>query len=935
MRSFLVWRVPTFRTANLVVIVWLVLIPPSLVASAQTQAVVEEGPERAVQLAGSRVREPGLLSVGTIARERVEVASSFPSDPIGLSSLRVDVLGLRIVADRETSHRNGSGSTSWSGKVRGDETGSVTLVVRDGHVGGTMRTEGRVILFQATGSGEFVAREIQPEILKEGCDAPGQLAAFAPLDQEPEAASRGALRGSAVTLDLLVLYTSGAKAEAGSRTNMENAIEVAVAEINRSYRDSGIDHSVMLAGMDEVAYEEAGDLEADVDWLRSDPGVLGRLDANSADLVALIVEDGAPNAGIATTLAVPQGDSNRAFSVVEFDNMTGTYTLNHEVGHLLGAGHAHNVTSNRLFSYSHGHIDSSATRGTVMATACNSCQRLNLWSDPDATWPGTTEPRGVPAGQVDPADNRRTLDYSAPLVADYRSRPTNGGFEEDRVTWASSGDFQISGDFPSQAHAGTHYAYLAGPTGAPGNNLDGALLSARFAVPGNAESATLEMWNRVTTIETTTTTDYDFLRAYLVEPGDVLTEISEFALTNRSPLDSWRLLSWTLPARLHGQIVQVFFVAETDGSLPTTFRIDDVSLNVQSSGDGECTAGAPSVTTLSAVGVTSTSMRLRSEVSSCKDFTYWWDFEAGDSTPNDDTVIGSASGGPGPQTLELLVDDLACDTLYYFEGKVRDVDGETETGSTLSARTEPCGCQGEPETVTLPAINVTRDSLTLRAEVTSCRDFSYYWDFEEGDATPNDDTVTGERSGSESPQVVSLDVSSLACGKTYYFESHVVDVAGEDGLGQTLSADTLACEDVGEGPADLAPDLPEINRTQPPVGGSILITARVRNLGAEASPATTVNFYVSSDPAISEADALLGQESVRALDPQGATTRYLSTYAPAEDGEFWIGVCVESVAGEEKLDNQCSAGVRIEVGEGSATIFADGFESGNVSGWSG
>src|SRR4030067_2904062 len=60
-----------------------------------------------------------------------------------------------------------------------------------------------------------------------------------------------------------------------------------------------------------------------------------------------------------------------------------------------------------------------------------SCTRLQYWSNPDALYGGV--PMGVPEGQSNAADNRKTLNNTAYTVANFRVS-TGGGID---IKWDS------------------------------------------------------------------------------------------------------------------------------------------------------------------------------------------------------------------------------------------------------------------------------------------------------------------------------------------------------------------------------------------------------------------------------------------------------------------------------------------------------------------
>ena len=78
----------------------------------------------------------------------------------------------------------------------------------------------------------------------------------------------------------------------------------------------------------------------------------------------------------------------------------GYYSFGHEIGHNFGAHHNIEAGRNNKFSYGHGHLieagQSSTGVRTIMAyNAQGHRERVNYYSNPDVTYPGTGTPTGV------------------------------------------------------------------------------------------------------------------------------------------------------------------------------------------------------------------------------------------------------------------------------------------------------------------------------------------------------------------------------------------------------------------------------------------------------------------------------------------------------------------------------------------------------------
>ena len=151
------------------------------------------------------------------------------------------------------------------------------------------------------------------------------------------------------TIDVMVLYTAGARTAAGGSTQMQQLVQLGIAETNAGYGNSGVVQRVRLVYSGEVNYTEAADFATDLDRL-SNPAdgfldeVAGLRNTYGADLVSLWRAPNQQVCGLAWVLnridLAPSALSSYGFSVVAEDCATGYYSFGHEMGHNMGADHA-------------------------------------------------------------------------------------------------------------------------------------------------------------------------------------------------------------------------------------------------------------------------------------------------------------------------------------------------------------------------------------------------------------------------------------------------------------------------------------------------------------------------------------------------------------------------------------------------------------------
>src|SRR6185436_11745135 len=237
-----------------------------------------------------------------------------------------------------------------------------------------------------------------------------------------------------------------------------------------------------------------------------------------------------------------------------------------------------------------------------------------------------------------------------------------------------------------------------------------------------------------------------------------------------------------------GQTVRLRFLATTDShsGTPTVFRVENVGITAILS-----QAHPPSVSTGGADQVTPSSARLNMTVNhNSVSTTVWFNLEAGDSTPDNETEHFQIGGGTQNESVSISAFNLQCGTLYYFRANASNAVGST-LGSAQSFTTNPC-VGGPPLADTNPATNVTKTSAVLMADIDSNGLSTQAW-FTWG-ATPNLDQITPHIAIAGATPFSHF-LSGLTCGTNYYFQSHAANSAGEN-AGSIVPFSTLGCDGV-------------------------------------------------------------------------------------------------------------------------------------------
>jgi hypothetical protein len=147
---------------------------------------------------------------------------------------------------------------------------------------------------------------------------------------------------------------------------------------------------------------------------------------------------------------------------------------------------------------------------------------------------------------------------------------TNGGFEGSASPWVLSGAaLRSTGSFP---HSGTGYTIVVNA-----NSTSGAEYQ-QITIPTGA-ARNLTFWLNVTSSETTTTTQFDRLFIEVRSTsGALLATLATFSNLNEGTAGAYVQRGPFSLSSFAGQTVRIQFRATNDQSLPSSFRVDDVSV---------------------------------------------------------------------------------------------------------------------------------------------------------------------------------------------------------------------------------------------------------------------------------------------------------------------------------------------------------------------
>jgi aminopeptidase S len=144
----------------------------------------------------------------------------------------------------------------------------------------------------------------------------------------------------------------------------------------------------------------------------------------------------------------------------------------------------------------------------------------------------------------------------------------NPGFESGAVNW--TGTTGVITNSPSRpAHSGSWKAWLQGNGRTTSENLGQSV-----TIPATATAASLSLWIRIDTAETTGSTVYDTVKVQMVD-GATTTTLATYSNLNRSSSYVQKTLN---VLAYKGKTVTVRFLGQEDSSLQTSFVIDDVAV---------------------------------------------------------------------------------------------------------------------------------------------------------------------------------------------------------------------------------------------------------------------------------------------------------------------------------------------------------------------
>jgi hypothetical protein len=305
-----------------------------------------------------------------------------------------------------------------------EETGerAILMLWNDGHLSGYFAYHGRVFSVNHIGGDIHVMTELElpPDHTPNSTASSEESRAPRPAPPEPKVApfpeaERQALEAKKITIDLMLLYTKNAADHyLGEPADL---LAVAIEEANETFKRSGLGNislrvvHTQLIDYDETKSQHFEILYAMVDGVGAFRDVRRLRNEKRADVIGLII-DGPSGCGLSTRVGA---DAEEAFFVAHHACAANTYTIAHEVGHIIGARHDRLIDANEApFAYAHGYVNGTKWRDIMSyKEGCGGCPRIPFWSNPRIMY--KDEPTGTVA-----SDNARVILEQAERVSNFR-----------------------------------------------------------------------------------------------------------------------------------------------------------------------------------------------------------------------------------------------------------------------------------------------------------------------------------------------------------------------------------------------------------------------------------------------------------------------------------------------------------------------------------
>jgi hypothetical protein len=322
------------------------------------------------------------------------------------------------------------GGVTWVGETETTGERAVLMLWKDGHLSGYFGYKGRVFTVNHVGGDVHAMAEIDPRKLppdhapdpsqRNPSVAPPAAPAIPQMPPEPQVApfldaERQALESKPIVIDVMLLFTK--KVADSYIRNPDDLATLAIEQTNETFRNSGLGNiKLRLVHNQLVDYDETGvDLFDSLYRMVDGTGAFKDLkklrNEKRADVVGLIL-DSPSGCGQSTRGGA---DADEAFFAVHHSCAAITFSIAHEIGHIIGTRHDRIMdNNNNPYAFAHGYINGTKWRDMMSyQEGCGGCPRIPYWSNPRILYQG--EPTGTAA-----SDNARLILEQAERVSKFR-----------------------------------------------------------------------------------------------------------------------------------------------------------------------------------------------------------------------------------------------------------------------------------------------------------------------------------------------------------------------------------------------------------------------------------------------------------------------------------------------------------------------------------
>ena len=254
---------------------------------------------------------------------------------------------------------------------------------------------------------------------------------------------------------------------------------------------------------------------------------------------------------------------------------------------------------------------------------------------------------------------------------------------------------------------------------------------------------------------------------------------------------------------------------------------------------------------------------------------------------------------------------------YYYGACVEPVSGESDAGNNCSSavvvtvRPDLTVRSSVSETMlTVDESFVLTATVRNRGNIASAPTTLRYYRSDDRSLSESDTALGTEAVSAIAPnQSVSrmLSLTAPETSGTYYYGACVDYMSGESNSRNNCSAVQVTVRAILP---DLTVESPSVSDSTPASGDSFEFTVTVRNQGLSASTGTTIRYYRSENRTVSSSDTEVSTAVVGALAVDESVSATVSLPAPATEGTYYYGACVDSVSGGEiSTENNCSTAV--------------------------